>query len=160
MNRQLEKIIKENRSSFDNQLPSDGHLLRFEQRLILQRRRRNTKYCIRFVAAIAASILLLLGILPPESGSDQAQASDIPGVTAYYQFKISEQIDSINVLVEKNEEAKILLQKAIKSMQQEVNALQEIGKNIPEENYISALVRCYDKQIETLTSIQSLLENK
>ena len=35
MNRQLEKIIKENRSSFDNQLPPDGHLLRFEQRMIL-----------------------------------------------------------------------------------------------------------------------------
>lgn len=160
MNRQLEKIIKENRSSFDNQLPPDGHLLRFEQRLILQERRRNTKYSIRFVVAIAASILLLLGILPRESGSDQAQASDISAVTAYYQFKISEQIDSINVLVEKNEEAKILLQKAIKSMQQEVDALQETGKKIPAGNYISALVRCYDKQIETLTTIQSLLENK
>ena len=64
MNRQLEKIIKENRPSFDNQLPPDGHLLRFEQRLILQRRRRNTKYRIRFVAAVAASILLLFWILP------------------------------------------------------------------------------------------------
>ena len=160
MNRQLEKIIKENRPLFDNQLPPDGHLSRFEQRLALQERRRNTKYRIRFVVAIAASILLLFWIFPRESDNYQAQASDISAVTAYYQFKISEQVDSINVLVEKNEEAKILLQKAIKSMQQEVDALQEIGKNIPAENYISALVRCYDKQIETLTSIQSLLENK
>lgn len=160
MNRQIEKIIRENRLAFDNKIPPEGHLLRFEQRLTLQHQRKGIRRRIGFIATVAASILLLFWIFPQESGGDQAQASDIPAATAYYQFKISEQIDSINILVEKNEEAKLLVQEAIKTMQQEMDALFEKEKTVPEENYIPALILCYDKQIETLKNIQSRLENK
>ncbi len=160
MNRQIEKIIRENRQAFDNEIPPEGHLYRFEQRLISRNQPGRIRQRIRLIAAIAATILLLFWIFPQKSGGDRAQASNSSAATMYYQFKISEQIDSINILIEKNEEAKLLVQEAIQSMQQEMNSLIENKKAVPEENYIPALILCYDKQVETLKNIQSILENK
>lgn len=158
MNPQIEKIIRENRQAFDNKIPPEGHLYRFEQRLISQNKPKEIKRRISFIAAIAASILLLFWIFPQKSGGDQALASDSSAATMYYQFKISEQIDSINILIEKNEEVKLLVQEAIQSMQQEMDALIESRETVPEDNYIPALILCYDKQVETLKNIQSILE--
>ncbi len=157
MNRSIEKIIKENRTAFDRSIPSAGHTRRFEQRLMLQQHKKGLKRRIYLAASVAAAILVLFWVLPQKDGANQAQATEVTTITNYYQFKISEQVDSINVLLNTNLEAKQLVENAISSMKKEMDSLSEMSTTVPEDTYVQALIRCYNNQITTLKTIQSIL---
>lgn len=171
----IEEIIKKNRSSFDDEVPDDGHLERFltklEQKQSNTNLHRRRSFKVLKVAAIAL-ILLTAGItswfmLMPANQIQSAEIASIPDelikADQYYTQMADQKLVEIDALAEENQLDKATVEHAAN----QVEVLLEISKSLiarymsmnKDERIFQAIIKNYMLMVSGLDMIVEQVEN-
>jgi len=174
----LEEFIKENKEMFMNTEPSDGHMLRFEERL-KQERRRNKIRLITRISSIAAIGLFLMAssVFIYERYFDQQPLllnlgdvnPQMEKVEFYYTSQINQMafgMDSLSSVAQ--EDVRMMMSNELAEMDSVHTELQKkLGANPGDERIVNAMITYYQKKlgmmqafVNTLTQIKQTNNSK
>jgi len=167
----LESKIKKNKSEFDINVPSEGHIKRFSNKLDLLHGNEN-RFAERFekVLKIAAAILVLmmissLFVFLPYGEQNQAMAAELPeeiqSAKNYYDNKAQEKLIQIDECIqdeERAQEIKNIAQQEMAAIEKNNQELVEEYKDNPENKKVErALISSFKSKSDVLESIVSRL---
>ena len=158
MKHSLDEFIQKKREAFDTQLPPDGHLERFEQRL----KRRTIGRHRRILTTAAAAVLLLVGI---QFMVTREPAESIPGnvseVAGFYNRQLEDEIEQLlPVLYRINEKEREAVLEDIRIMENETEEWKKNAPKMTEEELIALIINRYLIQIESIQHIREVLEQQ
>ncbi|MCK5823556.1 MAG: hypothetical protein KAG95_06105 [Bacteroidales bacterium] len=163
----LEKIIINNRISFDTLEPDDEHLERLEAKLNNFNKNNNYSFAY-FLKAASVTILITLSSLfiynNLTSGNKKTLSNISPeyqDVETYYIAQINNRIDKINQInYHGNKKQKELFKKEFtESDSLYINLQKELKTNPNDERVINAIIHHYQMKIDVLNSILNHFNN-
>lgn len=161
----LEKIIKQNRNSFDTAEPADGHFERFTSRLANRRTKRSFSLPnILKVASVAVLIILsslwtydnLIIRRNADQGMSLSEVSpEYQEVELYYTSLVNTKYDEIDHLkFPEDSIQKQILRKELSNMDFIYSNLKkELVANPTDERIINAIIEHYELKIEVMNQI-------
>lgn len=167
----LEDKIRKNKKEFDMNVPSDGHLKRFSERLDSLHVNENP-FAQRFekVLKIAAAILVLmmissLFVFLPNGEQNQVMAAELPeeikSAKMFYDAKAQEKLEQIDECVQDEvaaQEIKNMAQQELNEIDRNNTELAEEYKANPENKKVEkALINGYKSKADILEVIVSRL---
>ena len=167
----IEKLIRENRGSFDVFEPSDGHFERFQARLETQSYRAPQRVSLTpyLLKAAAVAILVTLSSLwtwehvvsPDANRMSLGEVSpEYRQVEQYYVHQVSmieNQITSIDII--SNEDQNQVLMDELKNMDDMYVELQkDLNANPNDERVINAMIEHYQRKIVVMSYILTQLQ--
>lgn len=171
----IEKIIRKNKTAFDNEEPGDGHFDRFEEKLKLRfnQKKQQTMKTKKFeyktflrIAAIAL-VLIVAGMMVFEktqtTGTEHQQAAislkdvspEYEEVEMYYQQTVDKKLNELqNIQCNKTDMASEDIIQELSDIDTMYNSLQqELMQNKNDERIINAMINCYQMKVEVLDQI-------
>ncbi|MBE9468613.1 MAG: hypothetical protein IMY72_09905 [Bacteroidetes bacterium] len=161
----LEKIIINNRNSFDNLEPNDEHLERLEARLNNFNKNNNYSFAYFLKAAsvtilIAISSLFIYNNLKPGNTKTLSNISpEYHDVETYYLAQVNSKIKQINnINFQDNNSQKELLKKEFTGLNSiYINLQKELKTNPNDKRVINAIINNYQMKIDILSNILDFL---
>lgn len=167
---ELERIMKENSEQFLDLEPSDGHLERFEQRLIQQKKRGRIIQLSKRISRIAAIGLLALmsslwaynEFLQPDNKTlrlgDVSQ--EYREVEFYFTSQINDRYEDLaNSPILEDDVYKSELLDELNQMDSVYSRLQvELGANPNDERIIQAMIQHYQRKLKIMSEILERLK--
>lgn len=160
MKKNIEEIIKKNGIAFNPEEPTEGHFERFAQQLDCGEQKKNRNQFLFWTLATAASLLILINILPFMQTKPAPQSDPVSVTVAYYNGKISLQIEAIEPLLNNvDDSTRNNLITILQTMKTECEKFPETPPATKEANYLAAIRTHYDSKLRSLHYIQSMLKN-
>lgn len=171
----LEKHIRQQSMAFDDAMPSEGHLNRFEEKLNQQPKKGLNIPLIKHTLQIAASLLLLFGISYTffngyhhliRQGKTISQAilpADLTEVKTYYTMQADQQLKTIEQSSgsQQVEELKSLARTQTNTLLQSTQQLeQQYAKQNQDERVYGAIVSNYRILTKVLGNILTKIEQE
>lgn len=165
----LDKILQENRSSFDVFEPEEGHFDRFEEKLMKFNKENNTlslSYLLK-VAAIAVLVVLSglwvfdnLSNKPMDNGIALSEVSpEYSEVELYYTQLVNQKYHELNQLQVIDSTQKRILMKELTEMDKMYDILKkDLTTNPSDERIINAMIKHYQLKVEVMNQIVHQLE--
>ncbi len=167
----LENKIRKNKKEFDTNVPLDGHIKRFSDKLDRLHENEN-RFAERFekILKIAAAILVLmmissLFVFLPNGEQNQAMAAELPEeiktARMFYDARAQEKLKQIDICVqdeERAQEIRNIAQKEIDAIEKNNQELVDEYKTNPENKKVQkALIASFKSKSDVLESIVSRL---
>lgn len=160
MKKNIEDIIRENALSFHSDEPAEGHRERFARQLESGDPKKNRSQFLFWTLATAASLLILINILPLMQTKPAPQSDPVSETVAYYNGKISLEIEAIEPLLNNvDDSTRNNLTTMLRTMKTECEKFPETPPATKEANYLAAIRTHYDSKLRSLQYIQSMLKN-
>ncbi len=164
----LEKIIIDNRNSFDTLEPDNEHLKRFEDRLNNYNKKRNN-FSFTYLLK-AASVTILIGLsslwvydnLISQNEKTLSNISpEYRDVETYYTTQVNNKINQINQINHYNtEKQKELFKEEFTDLDSlYINLQKELKTNPNDERVINAVIHHYQMKIDILNNILNYFNN-
>lgn len=166
----LDKIIQENRLSFDSQEPGDGHFERFEQKLTKFNKKQKT-FTFGFVLkAAAVTILVVLsglwvydnvGTTKTTDGIALSEISpEYSEVEMYYTHLVNQKYEEIDEFQFMDSTQKAMLVRELSEMDSIYeNLKQDLTTNPNDQRVINAMIQHYQLKVEVMNQILNQLQN-
>jgi len=164
----LDKIIKENRQSFDVFEPGEGHFDRFEEKLLEFNKSKKT-FTIGYMlkAAVITIMVVLSGLwvydninVRSNKGIALSQVSKEYGeVELYYTQQVNQRYEEINQLQFIDSTQKSMLMKELSEMDSIYeNLKKDLTTNPNDQRVINAMIQHYQLKVEVMNHILSQLQ--
>jgi hypothetical protein len=166
----IEDIIKNNRSAFDDKEPAEGHFERFQQKLE-QHDKKSIQLTWRFVmkAAMVGILVVLSGLWlydniydrsPQDQYPNQNVSPEIKEAQIYYSSMVEQKYEKIKSFDFKDESQKKMLLKELREMNEAYKSIQEDLESNPDDpRVINALIRHYQMKLDVMNQILSQLKH-
>jgi len=164
----IEEIINKNRTSFDDELPDDGHFDRFQKKLEIETGTRRLKISNRLLTQ-AAAVVLLAGLAwfignytHLNSNFNKKQTATLKDVSPefaevehYYEMNLNQKIKEIENLQCTNfDNQKVVVLNEMKEWDKSLKSLQkDLSENTRNERVINAIIELYQTKIDVLNEI-------
>ncbi|MDL2238566.1 hypothetical protein LJC69_03105 [Bacteroidales bacterium OttesenSCG-928-K22] len=159
----IDKLISENKSSFNIEQPIVGHEQRFEQRLQehYSGKKKQRRYLMKSAVAAALVLLLLIPLFIINNQQIDEANTELADVKKYYQSKLENEIRELQPLLENYDEelrAEIIaeLEKIQNSTEKVTDIIYET-ENIPNETLVASTAKVYINSIESVRRIHNSL---
>lgn len=165
----LDKIIQENRLSFDSQEPGEDHFERFEQKLIEYNKKQKT-FTLGFVLkAAAVAILVVLsglwvydnvGTKTPDGIALSEISPEYGEVEMYYTHLVNQKYQEIDQFQFLDSTQKVMLVRELSEMDSIYeNLKQDLTTNPNDQRVINAMIQHYQLKVEVMNQILNQLQN-
>ena len=167
---ELDKILTENRSDFDEE-PMNGHFERFEERLRLSDSKRRKLHITPFLKVAAILVIILLSanlyvyLRNPKPKVQEAVTvkNDLGEATFYYTNSINNGIRDLEQMAKEGIGSKkelVQIKHELSEMDSLfVNLQQEYKANPNDERIINAMIEYYQTKLDIVNTIKTDLEN-
>ena len=165
----LDKIIHENRQSFDSYEPSEGHFERFEQKLAEFNKKKKSFTLGYVLKAAAVTILVVLsglwvydniGVKTSEGIALSEISPEYGEVEMYYTHLVNEKYREINQFQFLDSTQKVMLVHELSEMDSIYeNLKQDLTTNPNDERVINAMIQHYQLKVEVMNQILSQLQH-
>lgn len=159
---ELEKLISENRASFDDGIMPAGHMKRFEDRL-KPVRKPIVKMLSPWIAAAAVLAIVLLVALPrnnqPEVqlGALSQVSDEYREVEYYFTSSISNRVDALNQMAANGyasaDDQKLVQDELAELEQRHQQLLSDLKLAPDDDRIINAMIEVYRKKLQLINSI-------
>ncbi|MCD7969185.1 MAG: hypothetical protein LUF87_02400 [Alistipes sp.] len=163
MKSELERLITENRASFETESLPEGHLERFTARLEQGEKLRGRKTALRRslmrVSAVAASVILIMMVVTPLSRINREEHSQLLEALDYFSYELHSKAEGIKALAEHIEPAHR------REILDDIEKLSEISMDhlpegsVSEEERIGLLFEHYNAKSTSLEMIGNSITN-
>jgi hypothetical protein len=164
----LEKIIQENKLSFDSFEPGEGHLDRFEQKLIEFNNRKNTfSFAYILKAAVIAILVTLSGLWVYDNFDSRSDkgitlselSPEYNEVEMYYTHLVNQKYNEIDQSQSLDSNQKIILVNELKEMDvMYENLKQDLQSNPTDKRVINAMIKHYQLKVGVMNQILDQLQ--
>jgi len=165
----LDKILQENRSSFDSFEPNEGHFERFENKLADFHSKKNTfSFSYLLKAATVAILVVLSGLWVYDnittSTSNQGIAlsevsPEYNEVEIYYTQLVNQKYNELNQFQFIDSTQKSILMQELTEMDEMYELLKkDLTTNPKDERVINAMIKHYQLKVEVMNQIVHQLE--
>ena len=164
----LDKIIQENRQSFDSYEPNDGHFERFEQKLLEFNKEKKSFNLGYLLKAAAVTILVVLSGLwvydhtgnKTNNGIALSEISPEYGeVEMYYTHLVNEKYHEINQFQFMDSTQKVMLMNELNEMDSIYeNLKKDLTTNPNDQRVINAMIQHYQLKVEVMNQILNQLQ--
>lgn len=166
--RNLEKIIINNRNSFDSLEPSEKHFQKFENKLNNYHKKNNNFSFIYILKAASVAVLIILSsvFIFDNLQHNEKTLSNISleyrNVENYYTTLVNNKIDKINQLnhYETKKQKELFKKDFINSDSLYINMQKEMKTNSNDARVINAVINNYQMKIDILNNILKHLNNQ
>lgn len=160
MKKNIEDIIREKTTSFDSEVPSEGHFERFAKQLESRGQKKNQNQFLYWTLCTAAVLLLFINILPFVRSEPTLQPDPISETVAYYNGKINIAIEAIEPLLKNlDDSTRHDLTTVLQTMQTECEKFAITPPITKKDNYLAAIRTHYDAKLTSLQHIQHILKS-
>lgn len=168
----IEKIIQDNRSTFDSNEPNAGHFDRFDQKLekkFSPKKKRAFTFYLKIAAVFALGLMSTLWLVekistgPVQHGKASIALSDISPdyaeVETFFTTSINNSLNDLGPYLEENEELKNeLLGSEFQQLDSLYQDLQkELAANPNDEQIIDAMIMHYQTKLEIISTVLNQL---
>lgn len=163
----LENIFNKFENQFDIEEPTIGHFNRFEKKLNTNKTKHKNSFNIFSKIAIAASIVLFVGIwigqsFNSNSGMELAQVStEMEETQSYFVSTIHKELETIED--ERNADTEAIINDALEQLQILENQYQklslELNESAEDKRIIYAMISNFQQRIDLLQSLLQQIEN-
>jgi len=164
----LDKIIQENRQSFDHFEPGEGHFERFEEKLKeFNKKKRSFKIGYLLKAAVVAILVVLSGLwvfdnvnFRVNKGIALSEISEEYGeVEMYYTQLVNQKYQEIGQFQFMDSSQKVILMKELSQMDSIYENLKhDLTTNPSDQRVINAMIQHYQLKVEVINHILNQLQ--
>ena len=165
----LDKIIQNNKLDFDSFEPSEGHLDRFEQKLVEFNNKKNSfSFAYILKAAVIAILVTLSGLWvfdninqEPDKGIALSELSpEYNEVEMYYTHLVNQKYSEINQSQSLDSSQKTILVQELKEMDSMYeNLKKDLITNPTDQRVINAMIQHYQLKVEVMNQILNQLQH-
>ncbi len=164
----LDKIIQENRQSFDMFEPGDGHFERFEAKL-KEFNKKKKSFTIGFMlrAAVVAVLVVLSGLWVYDNFGSRNQkgialseiSEEYGEVEMYYTHLVNQKYEELDQFQFMDSTQKVMLIQELTQMDSIYeNLKKDLSTNPNDQRVINAMIRHYQLKVEVMSHILSQLQ--
>ncbi|MDR2084438.1 MAG: hypothetical protein LBP67_05535 [Bacteroidales bacterium] len=155
----IDKLISENKSSFNTEKPSEGHIQRFEQKLQKHHsiKKKQKMYLLRTSIAAAMVLLLLIPLVTTNYSQAEQTNAEFANVKMYYQSELDKEIQQLEpILNTYDENTRATIEEEIEKIQSGTDIINGM-ENIPNEVLIASTAKVYINSIESVRRLHHSL---
>jgi len=166
----LERLIRNNATKLNNEMPPDGHFDRFEMRLAKKNNVRRPTYWIGFLSGIAAVLVIGIFFFFTQKKQETTQFSlstlseQYAEVEYFYTSTINNQSKKLDEITKQSGDDDQTLQLISKELEEYDQTFQQLSDELKaspnDERVISAMIKYYQTKLEIINRILTELESK